>query len=397
MAETMLNPDAVAALFRPTADAIGLPGRAYASEGWWQAERERWFKRGWMAIAFESDVPRVGDMWPVDVAGWSLLMVRSAIDEIAVFHNICAHRGMKLVDSPTRGARIVCPWHCWTYDLNGAIARQPHIGGPDINQGGSTYAGLKRVRAAAWGDIVYVNLSDDAEPFEDFIAPLKARFADYDLSEMRFSGLNSDHSFEANWKLVIEGGIEDYHLPWVHPQEGLNKDNFTPEFDDRDCYVGFSSRYAMTREANSLRNPQGEGELPLFSHLARYESADGLGPECGMFVVPPSAVYWLLYNMFIPTLILPLGPNATRQRRSYHFIGDAATDPLLSAKREAVRTSWESISAQDTPIAIRVQALQHQRDEAGIDARFSAYWERAVHHFQQMTARRMGLIGGEAV
>lgn len=83
----------------------------------WELERQTIFRKEWFAAGFASDVPNIGDYLPVSVAGWELLFVRGKDAVVRAFHNICRHRGTKLVHTPGNGNFIRCGWHCWTYEL----------------------------------------------------------------------------------------------------------------------------------------------------------------------------------------------------------------------------------------------------------------------------------------
>ncbi len=107
----------------------GLPGRHFTDEAAFDLERRTLFTHSWVCIGLSSDTPASGDMIPVTVLGHSLLVVR---DETAlrVMHNVCSHRGAPLIEAPACGrARIVCPYHSWTYKLDGELVATPHVGG----------------------------------------------------------------------------------------------------------------------------------------------------------------------------------------------------------------------------------------------------------------------------
>src|SRR5579859_3142695 len=118
-----------AALARPLAEAEGLPGYYYGGE-FFAVEQRLLFPRGWAAIAVGARIPSTGDMLPVDLAGWPLLLVRQADGGIMAFHNMCRHRALLLVPEPCAGERSIrCPWHAWRYALDGALQATPEIGG----------------------------------------------------------------------------------------------------------------------------------------------------------------------------------------------------------------------------------------------------------------------------
>ena len=126
-----LRPDLVEHINRPTIDAAGLPNEAYTSGSFLALERDRLFSTTWTCIGHACAVPAPGDALPLDFLGQPMFMVRDKVDEVRVFHNVCSHRGNQIVREPCRfTARIRCPYHAWTYGLDGELHGTPHVGGP---------------------------------------------------------------------------------------------------------------------------------------------------------------------------------------------------------------------------------------------------------------------------
>ena len=215
--DDFLTADEIAAVRRPAHQAHGLPGRVYADPAFFDLERQKLFPRTWMAIAYESDVADPGDVMPVSTGGWDFIVARNRQDKVKVFHNVCRHRSMTVVDKPCSKAQTLqCPWHGWTYDLNGRLIATPDLGGMAVNeQDGFDKAelGLQEIRTVTWMHYIFVNIDGKAASFEDFIKPVTDRIAGYDLSALNYSGLTSESGFDGNWKRAIETGCEDYHLP----------------------------------------------------------------------------------------------------------------------------------------------------------------------------------------
>ena len=209
----------------PVSKAKGLPNEHYVSEDMFQREKNDVLFKNWSGIGFGKDVPESGDAKPVDFLGMPLLIVRDKDGSIGVFQNTCRHRGMILVEEPTRirGA-IRCPYHSWCYALNGDLRSTPHVGGPGHNTHDDIKReelGLFRIRSYVWRDVVFVNVSGDAEEFTDYAADLIERWKEFD-QPLRPGGTASSFKLDVNcnWKLAVENFCESYHLPWVHP--GLN-------------------------------------------------------------------------------------------------------------------------------------------------------------------------------
>lgn len=171
----------LAAVDRPIEQARGLPNWLYTTAAGWSLERERLFAPTWACVGFGKDVPAPGDVRPVDLMGLPLILLRDHAGEIRVFHNVCSHRGLELVTEPCRVKHhLRCPYHSWTYGLDGSLTKTPMIGGPGRNDCPGfdrSRHGLKPVRSAVWFDVVFVNLSGTAPDFADHVAPLAENYA----------------------------------------------------------------------------------------------------------------------------------------------------------------------------------------------------------------------------
>ena len=204
----------------------GLPSRWYVEAELGSLEHERLFARAWCAIGVASDIAAPGAILPVELNGMPLIAVRDEAGAVGVFHNVCSHRGMKLVGEPCQVQGLLrCPYHSWSYSLDGRLRATPSIGGPGVNRADGfdkARHGLKPVRSAVWFDQIFVNIDGKAPPFEEFIRPLAERWRAFDPAAFRHGASDSYLRFElaCNWKLAVENYCEAYHLPWVHP--GLN-------------------------------------------------------------------------------------------------------------------------------------------------------------------------------
>jgi choline monooxygenase len=382
--DDFISAEQIARLRRPANEAEGLPGRAYADPDFYELERQKLFPRGWLAIAYESDVAEPGDAVPISIAGWDFIVTRNRQGAVKVFHNICRHRTMAVLTEPcTKAQTLQCRWHGWTYDLNGRLIATPDLGGVSANEQPGlekSGLGLREVRSVTWMHFVFVNIDGKAEPFEDFIQPVLDRIPDHDLSLLRFSGLTTRAQFDGNWKLAIETGCEDYHLPWVHPQIGGRSEVFKGERGGN-TYVSIASRRALAEYRGT--------SLPLFPHFSGKVAPDGLSNEIVLFFIVPNAIVAVMDDHVVTNIYNPVSHNRTPTRRAFHFIGDAATDEEHRADREKVRDGWVAVGEQDFPLVREVQTKHAQRDELGMETRFSAYWEPAVHHFQNIVVDRL--------
>ncbi len=366
------------ALDRPIHLAEGIPGSFYG-DSFYALEREKLFPSTWCVVTVGSVIPEVGDMIPIDLAGWPILLVRGREGEIRAFHNICRHRALQLVASPCKASLIRCPWHSWSYNLEGALMATPEIAGARLNAAEGfdrAELGLKQIPVGRWLDYVFVNLDGAAAPFEQHIAPLVELVKSLDLGDLRHGG-RIDEVYRGNWKLSTEGGIEDYHLPFGHPQldAGAYR-NTTPCFSDG-VYTG--GWVDMSLPAGAQTGVAKPGALPAL------RTDNGLRSDRLLVLnVFPTGTVLIEADHVMIGILLPDGAASTKVELHFYYDGEAATSPAHEAARARRIAMWQEVLPQDFPFIERSQATIHARDGAGIRTRFSPYWEQAVFHFQRM-------------
>jgi choline monooxygenase len=198
--------------------STGMPGIVFKDPAVFESECHSIFVNGWVSIACGQQLKQPGDVLPVSIAGHSLIAVRGTDGDIAVFHNVCRHKGAPLVDGPCNKRVLVCPYHRWAYQLDGSLRGAPYYGGSSnipISDMDKADKGLLKVRSAVWWDIVFVNISGHAEDFNSFIAPLDTALAEYDESNTRALS-STDYETACNWKLAVDNFLDGYHVPGMH-------------------------------------------------------------------------------------------------------------------------------------------------------------------------------------
>jgi glycine betaine catabolism A len=194
-----------------------LPGAYYTSPEIFAEERQAIFGRRWVLVGRERDVGAPGEYLLGDVGGESLIVVRDKADTTRAFYNVCRHRGTRLCESERGrvGETIQCPYHAWTYALDGSLLGAPHMGG---------VAGFDRrdyplypARLAAWEGFLFASTADEPAPIAETFAPLAGRFDRFRLGSLK-AARRIDYDVAANWKLVFENYSECLHCPRAHPE-----------------------------------------------------------------------------------------------------------------------------------------------------------------------------------
>jgi choline monooxygenase len=250
--------DADLAAIRGSVEAArGLPGRAYGAQ-FYALEQRRLFPRRWCPVAFASEIAHPGDTLPVELAGWPLLLMRGEDGQRRGFLNICRHRAMRIVPEPKRGlAALSCPWHGWTYGLDGKLTATPRVAGEKRHDDPRLCRediDFKPVRLAQWLDLVFVDFQGEAPGFEEHIRPVTALLSNYALDDLH-PVEEWSLVYPGNWKVAVEGAIENYHLPYGHPQllEGGKAVNSLSHAGEG-CFMAVSSAYAMHSQGTGWRS-----------------------------------------------------------------------------------------------------------------------------------------------
>ena len=201
---------------RPDRTAI-LDAARFTSADFMQREWDGVWTKVWLLAGFVSDLTEVGDFITFEIGRESILITRSAPGEISAVYNACQHRGNRITRLEQGSvAKIVCPYHGWTYDLDGTLADVPDS--ERFRQGlPCAELSLKPVRSEVWGGMVWVNMDPDAMSLADYLGDLQGQFAPYELEKMTLVG-DQTVSLDANWKTCIDNFSEQYHVDFIHPQ-----------------------------------------------------------------------------------------------------------------------------------------------------------------------------------
>ena len=382
----MLDPDTLArplaAVRRPVAEARGLPSDLYTQAEALDLERRLVFDAGWACIGFGKDVPEPGDARPVDHLGAPLLLLRDQDGALRVHQNVCRHRGMILVETPRNfGGVIRCPYHSWCYSLDGRLRATPHVGGPGINRHDGVdpdRTGLIPVRCAVWMDMVFVNISGTAAPFEDWIAPLARLWSDFAGHSFHHGGPDSSFTLEVacNWKLAVENYCESYHLPWVHP--GLNaysrlEDHYHIEHPGR--FSGQGTRVYAPQLAEGAAFPDMPGLPPKWDRAAEYVS---------LF---PNVMLGIHRDHFFAIRLEPLAAGRTREHVEIYYAASDATGPAFAELRARNAALWKTVFEEDIFV---VEGMQKGRHAPGFDGGvFSPVMDSPTHLFHDWVASHL--------
>jgi phenylpropionate dioxygenase-like ring-hydroxylating dioxygenase large terminal subunit len=190
----------------------------YTSPAFFDAEVKKLWPKVWQWACREENIPDVGDYYVYDVGPYSILVVRTAGNEVKAYHNSCLHRGTQLRESGTQGSarELKCPFHGWTWSLDGSLKHIPcrwdfpHVTDEAFH--------LPEVKVERWGGFIFINMDTNARPLKEFMGVLPDHFKDgWDLSQ-RYTTLHLQKELPTNWKAAMEAFLEAYHVVETHAQ-----------------------------------------------------------------------------------------------------------------------------------------------------------------------------------
>ncbi|MEM0934857.1 MAG: aromatic ring-hydroxylating dioxygenase subunit alpha [Pseudomonadota bacterium] len=369
------------AVLRPLGEARGLPNAHYTDATVFAEESTALLAETWAGCAVAAQVPEPGDALPLTFAGVPILVVRDRAGTVRVFQNVCRHRGMILVTEPRKilGA-IRCPYHSWCYGTDGRLVATPHVGGPGMNvhpDVDRATLGLAEIRSQIWRDVVWVNLSGTAPPFEEAFAPLIARWAEFEAQTLYHGGPESTFTLDVacNWKLAVENYCESYHLPWVHP--GLNSYSRLEDHYHIEEPGSFSGQGTVVYRQMIA----GAGDIAVFPDFAGLSRKWDTGAE--YIAAYPNVLLGVHRDHAYAILLQPDGPGRTREEIHIYY---AAPD-LPETERKANATLWKDVFVEDIFV---VEGMQAGRAGPLFDGgRFSPAMDGPTHCFHAWAADRI--------
>ncbi len=361
------------------AESPTLPGYLYSDDATFRAERERIFYKSWQLVAHVSQLPITGSYVTAQIVDQDVIVIRSQSGEIRAFYNVCQHRAHELLSG--RGevkSRIVCPYHAWTFDLEGNLTNARHCDHmPNFDK--SDY-GLVSVRLEIALGFVFVNLDNTAPSLNDVAGDM---FADMKeqcpwITDVVADASLSADSWEsaplnANWKVLAENCLECYHCAVAHPAfvDLVSLDDYVCQPHDH-----WLRSYGKLRKFKNKAydvEPDEPSQNAIFWHL---------WPNVEFGVVPGEAAIggFRFY---------PASGNQTK------MTSIMLTKPGERIKEDRINYRWNVLWAEDEALCQSVhrglQSRGYRQGRFVVDPTYDGISEHAVHYFQMKYARAMGL------
>lgn len=255
-------------LIRARKPGYTLPADMYHRQDVFEADIAICFGQQWIYVGLEIEIPEAGDVLVFDVGPSSVIILRDEDESLRAFHNVCRHRGARLRDTGkgTVG-KLVCPYHQWTYELNGDLLHATHMG-KDFDP---SCHGLRKVHLQVVAGLLFVCFAEEPPAdFTTFREVMTPRLADYDLKNVKIA-FEKDIIEEGNWKLTMENNRECYHCAGSHPELGVSFLSIDFGFDPEELSEEQRREAAAHQREFARRTKEWEAQgLPStgFDHLA---------------------------------------------------------------------------------------------------------------------------------
>jgi Rieske 2Fe-2S family protein len=285
-----------------------LEGRYFTDPEVFRQEMERFFFGMWVCTGRSEQIEKAGKYFVIEVAGESVIVTRDGSGNAHGFYNVCRHRGTQICADALGefAGRIQCPYHAWTYGLDGRLLAAPNMDKGEFRR--EDYP-LHAVGAEEWNGHVFVNLAKQPRPLQEQLGDLREKFAPWGMGDLR-RYKREKYEVRANWKLIVQNYNECLHCPVLHP--ALNKvTNYMSGENDptHEGYIGGSMEFS------------GGAETMSTDGVRRREFLPGLSAEQRKLV---------LYYAVYPNLFLSLHPDYVM----VHRLWPKAVD------RTEVETEW---------------------------------------------------------
>jgi len=360
--------------------AHGLPANVFQEKEIYTQESNKVFAAGWASIGCAQQLEKPGDILPVRIAGQSLIAVKNREGQVSVFHNVCRHKAAPLVDEPCNKRSIVCPYHKWTFKIDGNLLSAPRYFGNDnkaMSDEDKADKGLIKVRFAIWWDIIFVNIDGNAQPFDEFIEPLNKLLTHYNPDSIKKIS-TTDYSGEVNWKLAVDNFLDGYHVPFVHSQ-ACTLDSV---LDQEDLFVSDDIVGLRLATGASAKPAKTAKQLPSFDNLP--EDRKGTQQWFGIF---PNTLFFVDPCWVQTIVVKPMGETSTDESLSIYVVNDEAASDDFTLERERLNEVLNEVNEQDIELLDKLQVTR--TNDIANQGHLVPAWDQINMTFHQIWLKKM--------
>lgn len=312
-----------------------LPGWCYTSPRFFQAELTHIHRRAWLFAGRTEELAEAGAYRAIDTAGGPALLVRDTQGVLRAFANCCRHRGARLLSGSGTVRDITCPYHAWSYRLDGRLQAAPTMARlPGFDAGAH---GLAPVRMETWQGFVFLNFDPAAPPLATHLGDLPERLGSYRFDVMQCTW-RAEIACRCNWKMLVENALEAYHTGIVHATTvGAQREAILPTRGDWVCLQVLSDRSVAVLT-----------EQPPFPPIEGLDAQARRGTYFTMilpatqFACAQDAMWWLAMH--------PLAPDRTLLSLGGCFPRDTVARPEFATQAAAYYDRWRRVAEEDVGI-----------------------------------------------
>ncbi|MCC5867268.1 MAG: Rieske 2Fe-2S domain-containing protein [Gammaproteobacteria bacterium] len=356
-----------------------LPPVCYTDAEFYEFEKEAVFNHEWLCIGRESWIPNPGDYFTSSIIDEPIVVTRTLGGEVKAMSSVCQHRGMLVAEGRGNARGFVCPYHHWTYGLDGRLVNAPAMGKTcDFDK---SRHGLPQIRHTIWQGFIFINFDADAAPLAPRLTALDSVLERYALEEAEDQPPESPGKYAWNWKVMFENNNDGYHANKLH--HGPLHD-FVPSslarFPDLPEDTAGYFRWNGTLHMDASFNATQKALLPVFSGLTEEDRKQMIFAN-----IPPTLSLVLTADMVIYLILRADGPESLEMDTGLLLAPGATADPAFGHKMSINMAGAEEIMAQDWHVDELVQA--------GLRSRFAprgrySWQEGAQHDFNNWLVPR---------
>jgi len=357
----------------PFERARAMPPEVYTSQAFQERELEGIFRRDWICVGRAGALAEPGDYVTHDIAGQPVLVIRDREGGLRAMSNVCLHRMSTLLSGRGRVRAVTCPYHGWTYNLDGTLRGAPAMA---KNEGfcKQDYR-LPAIRCEEWLGWVFVTLNPEAEPVARRLAEVEGLIADFGMGDYTETFYET-HLWDTNWKVLAENFMESYHLPVCHSGTigGLSK------LDEMVCPPG--------HEAFNYHTILKDDRLKIaLAHPSNTRLKGDLRRTTFLLAIYPSLLITLTPGYFWYLTLLPNGPGQVRIGFGGGMSPDFVNDPDAQHHFAQLKTLLDEVNVEDRGCTERVyRGLSSGLARPG----HLSHLERPNYDFARYIASRVG-------
>ena len=324
----------------PVDEARLLPPVLYTSPEFFEFERRAIFQREWLCVGRADQLAEPGDYRCITIAGEPLIAARDTDGELRVMSAVCRHRGMVLAEGSGNCRRFTCPYHHWSYGLDGKL-----LGTPAMDRAvgfDPAEHGLVELKTELWQGFVMANFDPGAAPFGPTMAKIDAMLENYGLETTTTLEGKTIPGLAWNWKVMMENFNDPYHASRLHGPLQTFAPSHMNDFLDWDDDDGAIGRIQHFTDMDGSFNPTKRCLLPVFANLTEDQRRRG-----GFVLIPPTLALAIVPDEVAYFIISPDGPGHITIHIGYCFESSALNDPMFEYLFEAAEAGVNNFNVQD--------------------------------------------------